>query len=146
MPAGTWTTAGYRLDADPCGFEDLLEPLGLTTALLLPEVFAVTEDPAGFAIQALEYGAASPVSCALTGTSFVCEPQAVSPTFFGLGELGWRYEVTFDGSLSDEGWLLGEAATRFVGADADALAGLSALGLSLGSCTQVVFLEIAPLG
>lgn len=146
FPLGTWTTASARLESDPCDFDALLAPLGLTTALLVPEIFEVTDDPAGFAIRALDYGAATPVSCSLSGTSFACETQSVSPTFFELASIGWRYSVSYEGSLTDEGWLLGDATVSFPAADAETTTGLASLGFDLSECTQVVFLELAPSG
>jgi hypothetical protein len=144
VDSGTWQATAASIEDDPCQFDQYLSTyLRLGISELLPTAFAVEGDVEGFQIEALDYGAEGPIDCAVDADgAFDCEDQFVAPLDYGLGDLGWVYQVRYFGVVESAGRLRGEAVVDYPSIDGDTAWVLDAVGLDISACTQTFFLEL----
>jgi hypothetical protein len=136
----------FSLEADPCGWEEIVRDAPDGLADFMPTEFAVEERAGGFDIEAVrfggDFGTDGPVRCDIEGTAFTCEPQEVVPVDAFLGIYGWRYEVVFAGEVEGRNVIRGRSTVRFPSVDDATFEALDAVGISPLDCTQDILMTL----
>lgn len=144
LESNTWYVTEAIMVEDTCDWDTALRQFfGIGSEALLPESFTVDGFDGSFNIEANDYGAAGPISCGFSGTSFECDTQSVTPLAFDLGTYGWTYAIDFSGFANDETSISGTAEVTFPTISDWLIPIFQSSGVDVSQCVQTFELSIS---